>query len=245
MSFDILTVIVFLNVAVTIKLLSDVARRQQPNFKKKFIKRLLQSEPITPKHQPPKTIGDGFESLVSKEGRLFFHDFVDFAAVVNWWLADEYVGSRWRLQELPKTELTLHEVFDYGPTFGRSYAVFYNQVQIGELEVEPHQYSAERPRVLTRIHLDYARLLPFHTIRDFFDAIAMHTCYYGSQGKEYLAAQQEINRAMTEALWQSNQVDVYDIRAHDSGEINLQLDGIASWYFEQSERLRNKANVKP
>jgi hypothetical protein len=28
-------------------------------------------------------------------------------------------------------------VFDYGPTFGRSYAVFYNQVRLGGLEVKP------------------------------------------------------------------------------------------------------------
>jgi hypothetical protein len=244
MSFNILTIIVLVNAVVTFGLLLEAKRRPgQPNFKKKFIKRLLQSEPITPKHQPPKTIGGNFQSMVRKEHQLFFDDFADFVEVVNRWLEDEHVGSRWRLQELPETEMSLHGVFNYGPSFGRRYAVFYNQVQLGELEVEPWVgYSAERPRVLTRIHLEYARLLSFATIRDFLRIIAGYSCYYERDGKNYFQAQQAIDSAMTEALWQSNQVDVYDIRAHDSGEINLQLDGIAKLYLEDSERLRNQAN---
>src|SRR5262249_43822760 len=138
-------------------------------------------------------------------------DFADFANVVNWRLADEDVRSPWRLQELPETELRLHGVFDYGPTFGRSYAVFYNQVRLGALEVEPgFRYRAHDPRAIPYIHLDYVRLLSFETIRDFFAAIAEHACYDSRDGKEYFEAQQAINRAMTGALWRSNEVDVHN-----------------------------------
>ena len=184
---------------------------------------------------------------------MFFADFADFANVVNWWLADEHVGSRWRLQELPETELSLHGVFDYGPTFGRSYAVFYNQVRLGALEVEPFSYSADDPRVITYIHLDGVRLLSFETIRDFFAAIAEHACYDSRDGKEYLEAQQAIDRAMTEALWRSNEVDVYNnmldrfeaINTPDYGEIDLRLDGVARWYLERREALRKQAPQPP
>jgi len=184
---------------------------------------------------------------------VFFADFADFANVVNWWLADEHVGSRWRLQELPETELSLHGVFDYGPTFGRSYAVFYNQVRLGALEVEPFSYSADDPRVITYIHLDDVRLLSFETIRDFFAAIAEHACYDSRDGKEYLEAQQAIDRAMTEALWRSNEVDVYNnmldrfeaINTPDYGEIDLRLDGVARWYLERREALRKQAPQPP
>ena len=184
---------------------------------------------------------------------MFFADFADFANVVNWWLADEHVGSRWRLQELPETELSLHGVFDYGPTFGRSYAVFYNQVRLGALEVEPFSYSADDPRVITYIHLDDVRLLSFETIRDFFAAIAEHACYDSRDGKEYLEAQQAIDRAMTEALWRSNEVDVYNnmldrfeaINTPDYGEIDLRLDGVARWYLERREALRKQAPQPP
>jgi hypothetical protein len=40
-------------------------------------------------------------SLADDEDRRFFTDFAEFADVVNWWLADENVGTRWRLQKLP------------------------------------------------------------------------------------------------------------------------------------------------
>jgi hypothetical protein len=237
MSFGTLTVIVLVNVVVTIGLWWEVTRRPaQPKIKKKFVKRLLQSAPITPQHQPPKKIGGNFESEVSKEDRVFFAEFADFAAVVNRWLANEHVGSHWRLQELPETELRLHGVFDYGPTFGRSYAVFYNQVRVGELEVDPFRYSADEPNVTTHIHLNYVRLLSFDTIRDFFAVIAMYTSDDRPDGKKCLQAQQAIDRAMTGALWQNNQVDVYDIRTPDYGEITLRFDGPASSYLEEALR---------
>ncbi|SRR6266566_1920617 len=149
--------------------------------------------------------------------------------------------ARWRLQELPETELRLHGVFDYGPTFGRSYAVFYNQVRLGALEVEPRSsYSADDPRVITYIHLHDVRLLSFETIRDFFAAIAEHACYDSRDGKDYFEAQQAIDRAMTEALWRSNEVDVDNINAPDYGEIDLRLDGVARWYLERREALRKQ-----
>jgi hypothetical protein len=76
MSFDTLTVIVLVNVVVTIALWLEATRRPpQTKLKKKFVKRLLHSEPITPKHQPPKTI--------DSSPREFFDDFADFANVVN------------------------------------------------------------------------------------------------------------------------------------------------------------------
>ena len=241
MSFDFLTIVVIVNALATFVLWSG---RRSEKIRKKFRKQLYDTEPITPKHRPPKAIGGKFESLVSKEDRVFFADFADFANVVNWWLADR---SRWRLQELPETELRLPMVFSgyepQGPTFGRSYAVFYNQVRLGALEVEPFSYSADDPRVITYIHLDDVRLLSFETIRDFFAAIAEHACYDSRDGKEYFKAQLAIDRAMTEALWRSNEVDVHNNMldriegiAPDYGEIDLQLDGVARWYLEDARR---------
>jgi hypothetical protein len=250
MSFDFLTIVVIVNALATFVLWSE---RRPEKIKKKFRKQLYDTKPIAPKHQPPKEIGGKFESLVREENRAFFADFADFANTVNWWLADEYVQSRWRLQELPETELHLPMAFSgyepQGPTFGRSYAVFYNQVRLGALEVTPSYrgYSADDPCVSTYIHLDKVRLLSFETIGDFFDAIAAHTCCYSQDSKEYSEAQRAIHRAMTEALWRSNEVDVdnnildnINGRAPDYGEIDLRLDGVARWYLERRETLRKQ-----
>jgi hypothetical protein len=249
MSFDFLTIVVILNALATFVLWSE---RRPEKIKKKFRKQLYDTKPITPKHQPPKAIGGKFESCVSEEDRVFFADFADFANVVNWWLADEDFGSRWRLQELPETELRLHGVFDSGPTFGRSYAVFYNQVRLGALEVHPFLYSTEQPRVITYIHLDNVRLLSFETIRDFFAAIAMYAGYDSPDSKEYLKAQQAIDRALTGAMWQNYQIDVYNIGildriealgVEDFGQIDLRLDGPATYYLERRESLRKQATA--
>jgi hypothetical protein len=65
-----LVVIVLLNVLVTIALWRTAARKPE-KLKKKFITALLSSEPIVPKHQPPKAIGEGVPSLVSDEDRQY------------------------------------------------------------------------------------------------------------------------------------------------------------------------------
>jgi hypothetical protein len=97
---EVLAVIVGL-MAVAIINLSREAARKPPRPNKRFLKELLHSEPITPKHNPPKAAGGEYSGLVDDEDRRFFADFAEFADVVNWWLAEEYVGSHWRLQELP------------------------------------------------------------------------------------------------------------------------------------------------
>jgi hypothetical protein len=102
-------------------------------------------------------------------------------------------------------------------------------------------YRADHPNVTTHIHLNCARLLPFDTIREFLKAIAGHVCYNSLDSKEYFQAHQAIDRAMMEALWRSNQLDVQNFRLPDTGEINLRLDGIASRYLETREFLRNQA----
>jgi hypothetical protein len=239
-SFDTLTVIVLVNVVVTIALWLESTRRPpQPKLKRKFIKQ-LSDEPITPKHQPPKTPGEG-----GPNHQLLFDDFADFANVINHGLAG---WSRWRLQELPETDVTsalnLPPGWDgYVYTPGRNYAVFYNQAQVGKLGVAPDAYHADHPGVTIYIHLDYARLLPFDTIREFLRFVTGHT--FARDDKEYFQAQQTIDRAMTEALWRSNQLDVQDFRLPDTGKINLRLSGIASRYLESREFLRNQATSKP
>jgi hypothetical protein len=105
-----LAVIVFLNIMATIELWRRAARRPE-KFKKKFRNRLWHTKPIVPKHQrPPPLKEDAFG--VGKEELQFFSDFEEFANVVNWWLADDYNQSPWRLQELVKPGLlsTLHRV---------------------------------------------------------------------------------------------------------------------------------------
>jgi hypothetical protein len=114
---DWLPTIVVANAIVTFGLwrtaakLSRTAVRKPPQPKKAFLS-TLQSKPIEPKRVKqnplPNYAGDTAKQLC--------RDFADFGAVVNWWLSDEHVGSRWRLQELPDAELRLGGID--GPALG-------------------------------------------------------------------------------------------------------------------------------
>src|SRR5262249_49417523 len=162
------TIAVLLNGVATITLWQRAVRRPE-KLKRKFRKRLWEGKPITPKHEPPPPLkADSYG--VGKEELQFFSDFEDFAEAVNRWLAGPYAhahSNSWRLQELPKSELSALWGGS-GPTYGRTYAVFHNQVRIGEMEVRPDwKYSTESPRVDVHIELDWVRLLHFETIRSF------------------------------------------------------------------------------
>jgi hypothetical protein len=240
-----LTIIVFLNAAATITLWRTAARRPE-KLKKKFLNRLWRSKPITPKHEPPPPLEKGY---AVREAQLqFFSDFEEFANVVNCWLADPYVyphGSPWRLQELPKSELGLWA--GEGPTYGRSYAVFHNQVRLGEIEVEPNSsYSTQNPRVTAHIELDLVRLLHFGRIRSFLTDIARHISKYHPGTEEYLQANQEIALALTGVLWGTQEISEFGSENEPGhGEIEVELNGLASFYLERRQALRDQAAKAP
>ena len=239
MTFNlVMTIIVFLNVIATVTLWREAARKA-PRPKKKFIAALLHSEPIAPKHQPPDIVSKDFPSLVTDGDRLFFGDFADFAAVVNWWLADKHVGGPWRLQELPDTELKL-DTSDM-PNFGRRYAIFHNQVHVGTLEVSPDiSYDAKEQNVRTKIELNWVRLLAFDALQTFLTNIALHVSNPDQNSSEYSRTRQDIDRALTRVVWRTLEVSEFGMDGEDWGEFEMSLCGTASWYLKRREALRRR-----
>src|SRR6516165_6853463 len=117
MNYDFLTILVVITAFTTFALWR---KANQPKFKllkKKFRKALWESNPIEPRHNKPKFEPRRLDEWEAK----FFYEFDDFADVVNWFLADHAIKSRWRLQELPDTDVGMAET---GPMSGRTYAVF-------------------------------------------------------------------------------------------------------------------------
>jgi len=82
MTFEILTIIVLLNVVATIELWRRAARRPEKP-KKKFRDCLWWGNPITPKHEPPPPLKTG---MGVRNPEQFSSDFEDFANVINWHL---------------------------------------------------------------------------------------------------------------------------------------------------------------
>jgi hypothetical protein len=158
--------------------------------------------------------------------------------VVNGRLANPHVGGPWRLQELPDAGLKLGGLSDDSPAYGRRYAVFHNQVELGALEVSDFDYDTENPRVIVLIELQFARLLSFQNIRDFFGAIVQHIC----DPKEHTYAWQAIEHAILEMLWRTQRISQFtDLHETYYGDLELRLDGSATSFLERRARLRRQA----
>jgi hypothetical protein len=229
-----LPTIVVVNVLATIVLwrtsstLWRIAARKPPQPKKSFLN-TLKGKPIAPK----RVNADALPNYASDSDKQFFRDFADFGDVVNWWLADKYVDSPWRLQELTDTHLSLSGG-DY-PSFGRAFAVFYNQVRLGRLEVSADgDYCLLGPKVRTEIELHNVRLLSFDTVRGFLFHIALHVSDQDrKKSQEHLQIQHAIEQAMARAVWNTlNHISGFqDLDGQDWGELEVRLEGTAFWYF--------------
>jgi hypothetical protein len=116
MSYEVLVAIVAINAIMTLSLWRMMATKasRPAGLNKKAAKALWHSDPIVPRHDPPKVVGGDFPSLADEADRVFFDDFKEFADVVNWWFADKYVGSRFRLQELSDGNVRLNIGYDSG-----------------------------------------------------------------------------------------------------------------------------------
>jgi hypothetical protein len=245
MSYEVLVAIVLINAVVTISLWRMMATKagRPAGLNKKAAKALWHSDPIVPRHDPPKAPGEGFSSLASDEDRAFFVDFQEFAEVVNRWLAT--LESRFRLQELPDDHLRLNVPDDH-PVFGRSFTIYYNQSRVGRLEIHPSLRMNEgnvagyaaAPYVATSVQIDWARLLGYHAITEFLDQIALHVTNPTPKSDEYVSAREGIQAALMETLWEKYQISEFDrIFANEEdmnwGELNVRFEGAAEWYIKR------------
>jgi hypothetical protein len=236
MTFEVLSVIVAINAVATLLLWGKMAGKSngRPKLNKKVSTALWRSDPIIPKHDPPKP-GANFSSLADDEDRQFFADFKEFADVVNWWLAGEFTASRFRLQDLPAWDLNLH--YSDGPTLGRSFAIYYNQTRLGRLEISPgHEYSTAHPRVYTSLKIDWARFLSFDELTEFLNAIMYHVTTNEGTNGDYINARQSVLYGLTRTLWDNYCVSQYD-NADDEqwGELTVSFNGMPYFYMDRRD----------
>ena len=98
-NYDLLTTLVVITALATFALWRKANQPKSKQLSKKFRKALWESNPIEPKHKKPK-----FEPLrrsFAEWEAKFFYEFDDFADMMNWYLADDVINSRWRPKHLP------------------------------------------------------------------------------------------------------------------------------------------------
>jgi hypothetical protein len=208
-----------------------------PKLKKKFIEALLRSEPIVPKHEAPK---DLVGSMVSDDDRQFFADFREFGEVINRWLADKYsYERRWRLQELPDSELRHH--YSDTPSYGRRFSIFHNQVCVGDLEISAGlHYSPETPKVQVDINLRWVRVLGFQNVCGFLNSLVHNIQDPKERGEARLA----IDRALMEVLFETQEIWEDDDFEPGYGDLELSLSGSAVSYHHFRQALFKQAAAR-
>lgn len=241
MSNEFLAAIVAMNVVATISLwrIASRTKSDRPKLKKEASKALWESEPMKLNHHPPNEAGGNFAALATDVDQQFFADFRDFADVVNWWLADEFTASRFRLQDLPEGDLRLNVDFSSGPILGRAFAIFYNQTNVGRLEISPmHDYATPNPQVSTSIEIDWARFFGFDELVQFVGAVAMHVT---RSDADRLNNYPSIQTAMTKTLWENYRISQYQQNeADDWGELNVGFQGEARFYLDRRDAPARK-----
>jgi hypothetical protein len=239
MTYEVLVIIVAINAIVTLSLWRKVASKSSrgPNLNKKAATALWRSEPIIPKPDPPKTAGAEFSSLARDVDRHFFADFKDFADVVNRWLADEFMASRFRLQDLPAGDLSLNVDFNDGPRLGRSFAIYYNQTRVGKLEIAPaHDYGGGSPEVYTSLEMEWARFFGFVELTEFLNVIAWHVTSGNPKNDDHMEARRSIQTAITRTLWDNYRISEYDDPDGEQwGELTVGFQGKALSYLHRRD----------
>ena len=255
MSYEVLTLIVVINAIMTISLWwrsGEGAVRNKstnrPRLKKKAAKALWDSDPIVPRHNPPNVSFGELHGLARDSDERFFADFKDFADIVNWQLGEES-KSHFRLQDLPDVDLDLDMLVSLNvdfsdPTLGRSFAIYYNQTEVGRLQVSPGPYTAQSPKVYTSIQLDWGRFFGFSELRQFLGAVAMHVTNPDPKSEEALDAGQSIHYELTKTLWDNYRVSQYDRPDDDDwGELNSRFQGSAEFYINRRDARARERNT--
>lgn len=188
--------------------------------REKKLMKALNDVPIEPKHLRPTSLtGDEPPSSAREEEHYFFADFDMFGDLLN--RPYEAIGP-WRLQELADTKFRR-----YG-NFGRRYSIFYNQADIGIVEIHAMPgYDAEtKPEVVTEIEISHARLLPFYQVVAFLEVIAGNTAS-GSVAKA------TIDRALLASVWDTTPAN------EGGGKVRVYLAGSAARYLRwRAEEFR-------
>ena len=95
----------------------------------KIIERLEEGQRRVPQHVRPQSLADaGFPSFINNRVQAVFEGFEFFGALMN-----RQVTDPWTIEETGEPLIT--DYLSDGPELGRKYAVYFNGVPVGRLQV--------------------------------------------------------------------------------------------------------------
>jgi hypothetical protein len=209
------------------------SRRDRYGHSQADLERLLLSQPIVPKHDPPTSPKVGFN--VSEDYIQFFEDFKEFGVIIN----DVYFKNKpWRIQEKNTIMLLLGE-YDQ-PEYGRVYDLFYNSAPTGRVEISASfDMSAgakpyrEAQCVRLQVSINRPLALPYEDLTSFLGLISGFTAARNSQeiSEHFNVASHSLQAVIWDAL-----------RSNDGGvDLNFQANGHPTSYLlaRQARKARS------
>jgi hypothetical protein len=253
MSYETVVAIVVCNAAATLLIFLGMlgmgfTKANRPvRLPRKATKLLWRSDPIVPKHDPP-------EGPEHDADRVFFEDFKDFAHVINWHLSDKYVGSGFRLEDLPSPHVQVvvfvgsnrERVFPPG----RCFKLYYNQYPVGRLQIHPaHGYTTKKSVVYAEVVIDRARNLRYGELMKFLGVIADFVAGRNPESDGHIESRRSIETALVETLWGNYENDQgrgsFDAWEGDDKGLVVRFKGRAEWYMHHMLSRREQGQAAP
>jgi hypothetical protein len=154
-------VVVFVSILVLAYQVNELRTARKPRLKPSVLKSLFEAEPITVRHDTPRSLTpQGEESWAEPYDHECFQWFWYFADSINEMYSS--LSEPIRLQELRDTRI--RGSLDRGsPAYGRRYDIYYNQCKIGLLQIRAsldRYRNPENKSVDVEIVLDPPAMLP-------------------------------------------------------------------------------------
>jgi hypothetical protein len=221
---------------------NELRESRKPRLKPKVRRALLWANPITVKHDTPRSLTPDEKECFGAEKHDFecFQSFWYFADCINKLYSD--LSGPIRLQELGDT-LIQGSLSNHGPAYGRRYDIFYNQCKIGLLEIcagLDRHFDPENKSVDLEITIDRVppTMLPYSVVYGFLQSIASLVTsahrpkYPGNTAyakTEYQHAMSEIRTAISELMWNMHRDDDW------FSELQIELSGTPDHYYRLLE----------
>jgi hypothetical protein len=228
-------VVIFGSLLVLAHQVNKLREAGKPRLKPKVLKALFEAEPITVKHDTPRSLTpDGKEHFgAGKHDFECFQSFWYFADSINKLYSD--LSGPFRLQELGDTAITgsLRE----GPAYGRRYDIYYNQCKIGRLQIcagLDRHFDPQNKSVEAEIVLDPPTMLPYSDVYGFLQHVASLVTSAGrpkypfetaENATEYVHALSKIRDAIIELLWNMQRDENW------LPELTIELSGTPDHYY--------------
>jgi hypothetical protein len=169
----------------------------KPKLKKAIYDEIAYGNPIEPEYGVTESLTPNNERCLGASDKdfVFYENFEGFDKLINLWFED----TSFRLEEHNYTRVD--HLSDDEPRYGRTYAIFYNKIEIGLIEVaDSSVLEAGMCTFYIEISGNLIEYIPYKNLFSFLSSIGK--LLVSQDALEQLKFSLEITSSMHAAIWQ-------------------------------------------